>query len=166
MCTALQRMYCCPRVWQFALALCTTEPKEETHFLPIPSLANLLRVRNRCFQENTPSDGELYGPTRFLEGTYLAIQSARNRDDLVLLATPLPSKPISALPATITFSVNFLWNRPGTVLKHPDSIETQESSGVVSIYCTLRSGPRKSEFAHEMAPTFRRTYPTRRCQHR
>jgi putative isomerase len=50
------------------------------------------------------------------------IQSARDGDELVLLATPLPSKPISALPPTITFSVNFLWNGSGTVLKHPDSI--------------------------------------------
>jgi putative isomerase len=64
------------------------------------------------------------------------IQSARDGDDLVLLATPLPSNPISALPPTITFSVNFLWNGSGTVLKHPDSIETRGSSGVVSIYCT------------------------------
>jgi putative isomerase len=64
------------------------------------------------------------------------IQSARDGDELVLLATPLPSKPISALPPTITFSVNFLWNGSGTVLKHPDSIETRGSSGVVSIYCT------------------------------
>jgi hypothetical protein len=64
------------------------------------------------------------------------IQSARDGDDLVLLATPLPSKPISALPPTIAFSVNFLWNGSGTVLKHPDSIETRGSSGVVSIYCT------------------------------
>ncbi len=64
------------------------------------------------------------------------IQSARDGDDLVLLATPLPSKTISALPPTIVFSVDFLWNRPGTALKHPDYIETRGASGAVPIYCT------------------------------
>lgn len=72
------------------------------------------------------------------------IQSARDGDDLVLLASPLPSNPISALPPTITFSVNFLWNRSGTALKHPDFIETRGSSGVVSIYCTCT---RSQDFA-------------------
>ena len=64
------------------------------------------------------------------------IQSARDGRDLVLLASPLPSVPISALPPTVVFSVNFLWNRPGTVLKHPDYIESRGMSGTISIYCT------------------------------
>jgi hypothetical protein len=64
------------------------------------------------------------------------IQSAHDGKDLVLLAQPLPSKPISVLPPTIVFSVDFLWNRPGTVLRHPDYIETQGASGAIPIYCT------------------------------
>ena len=50
------------------------------------------------------------------------IQSAHDADDLVLLATPLPSTPISALPPTLVVSVNFLWNRPGTTLRRADFI--------------------------------------------
>ena len=64
------------------------------------------------------------------------IESARDGSDLVLLATPLKAKPISALPPTIVFSANFLWNRPGTALKHPDFIETHGAAGAVPVYCT------------------------------
>jgi len=64
------------------------------------------------------------------------IQSARDGNDLVVLASPLPGTPTSALPATIVFSVDFLWNRPGTVLKREDSIEARGASGVVPVYCT------------------------------
>ena len=51
------------------------------------------------------------------------IQSGHDGEDLVLLASPLESKPISALPPTIVFSVNFLWNRTGTTVKYPEFIE-------------------------------------------
>jgi hypothetical protein len=64
------------------------------------------------------------------------IQSAREAGDLVLLATPLPSNPISALPPTIVFSANFLWDLSGTALKYPSFIETRGASGLVNIYCT------------------------------
>jgi putative isomerase len=64
------------------------------------------------------------------------IQSARQGSDLVLLTTPLSSTPVSALPPTIVFSVDFLWNRPGTARKHADFIETHGTSGIVNVYCT------------------------------
>jgi putative isomerase len=66
------------------------------------------------------------------------LQSGRDGSDLVLLVSPLslPSKPISVLPPTIVISVNFLWNRPGTALKHTNSIETRGASGLVPVYCT------------------------------
>ena len=85
------------------------------------------------------------------------IQSARDGDDLVLLVIPLPSEPISALPPTITFSVSFLWNRPGTALKHPDFIETRGSSGAVSIYCTCTksqdvAGPNSKGLPQDSGP--------------
>jgi putative isomerase len=64
------------------------------------------------------------------------IQSAHDGADLVLLTTPLPSKPVSALPPTMVFSASFLWNRPGTTLRRPDFIETRGASGLVSVYCT------------------------------
>ena len=71
------------------------------------------------------------------------IQSAHDAGDLVLLATPLPSKPISAMPPTLVVSVDFLWNRPGTALRRADFIETHGASGPVPVYCTCdpsRSG--------------------------
>lgn len=64
------------------------------------------------------------------------IQSAHDGEDLVLLASPLKSKPISALPPTIVFSVNFLWNRAGTTMKHPEFIEVHGTSKAVPVYCT------------------------------
>jgi hypothetical protein len=67
------------------------------------------------------------------------MQSAREGTDLVLLATPLPSTPISAIPPTIVFSVDFLWNQPGTALRHPDFIETRGASGGLPVYCTCQS---------------------------
>jgi putative isomerase len=64
------------------------------------------------------------------------LQSAREAGELVVLATPLESTPDSALPATIVFSVDFLWNQPGSVIKHTDFIEARGSSRTVPIYCT------------------------------
>jgi hypothetical protein len=72
------------------------------------------------------------------------VQSARDGADLVLLATPLPSTPIPTLPATIVFSVNFLWNLPGTAIRRANFIETQGASGLVPVYCTC-AGPGAQE---------------------
>ncbi len=76
------------------------------------------------------------------------VQSAREGSDLTILATPLPSEPTPALPPTIVFTVDFLWNLPGTTLKHPDFIETHGASGAVPIYCTCKKpqGQAASEF--------------------
>ncbi|MGA2538948.1 MAG: trehalase family glycosidase [Terracidiphilus sp.] len=67
------------------------------------------------------------------------IQSARDGGDVVVLATPLESKPISVLPPTIVFSVNFLWNMPGTAMRKANFIETHGPSGEVPIYCTCEA---------------------------
>jgi putative isomerase len=80
------------------------------------------------------------------------IQSARDGGDLVLLATPLSSAAILALPPTIVFSVNFLWNRPGTALKHPDFIETRGASGAVPIYCTCTGEQASSDNQYNDLP--------------
>jgi putative isomerase len=64
------------------------------------------------------------------------MQSAQEGGELVLLATPLQSTSDSALPPTIVFSVDFLWNMAGTALRHSDFIETHGISGMLSIYCT------------------------------
>jgi putative isomerase len=76
------------------------------------------------------------------------VQSAREGNDVVMLATPSPSTPISSLPPTIVFSVDFLWNQPGTAMKRRDFIETRGSSGMVPIYCTCadQSAETNSEY--------------------
>jgi hypothetical protein len=64
------------------------------------------------------------------------IQTAHDGGDLVALATPLPSQPVSVLPPTLVFSVDFLWNRPGTALRHTNFIETVGRQGSIPVYCT------------------------------
>jgi putative isomerase len=84
------------------------------------------------------------------------VQSARDGDDLVLLATPLASKPISALPPTLVVSVDFLWNRPGTVERRGDLIVSHGAGGDVPVYCTCAqpSGQRDYADAPVAAPYF------------
>ncbi len=81
-------------------------------------------------------DGSYTDLRVFWEGHSWRIQSAQDAGDLVLLATPLPSRPVSALPPTLVVSVDFLWNRPGTTVRRADFIETHGASGAVPIYCT------------------------------
>lgn len=64
------------------------------------------------------------------------IQSAHDGDDLVLLVTPLASKQPAALPPTLVFSVNYLWNRPGTAMLDGKAIQARNPSGTIPIYCT------------------------------
>ena len=72
------------------------------------------------------------------------IQSGREANDLVLLATPLPSKPTSALPPTLVFSIDFLWNLPGSAIRREDFIETRGASGLVPVYYTCAQPSGKS----------------------
>jgi len=73
------------------------------------------------------------------------MQSAREGGDLFLLATPLPSATAPTLPPTIVFSVDFLWNKPGSAVKHGDAIETSGASGSIPIYCTCTNSDDKLE---------------------
>ncbi len=77
------------------------------------------------------------------------VESAHDGDDLVMLVTPLESK--SALPPTVMFSVNYLWDSVGTVQRTiddawtashprdnyiPSRIDAQSKDRAVPIYCT------------------------------
>jgi hypothetical protein len=73
-------------------------------------------------------------------GHDLRLQTAHNGPNLVMLATPLPSHPVSPLPATLVFNVNYLWDRPGTVVKH-QAIEARGPSHTTTIYCTCEPKP-------------------------
>lgn len=64
------------------------------------------------------------------------IQTARDGPDLVILASPLPESGTSALPPTIVFSIDFLWNRPGSVNRAGAAIEAQSSGKTTEIFCT------------------------------
>jgi hypothetical protein len=62
-------------------------------------------------------------------------------EDLVMLVTPLQSKTVFALPPTIVFSVDFLWNREGTVERHSDYVTINGTYGYNSVSCTC-AGPK------------------------
>jgi putative isomerase len=73
------------------------------------------------------------------KGHELRLQTAHDGSNLVMLATPLPSRPLSALPATIVFSVNYLWGRPGSATKEPGRIEAHGPLHPVTVYCTCEN---------------------------
>lgn len=65
------------------------------------------------------------------------VQSAHaGTRDLVLLVTALPATGSSSLPPTFMFRMDYLWNRPGTVVLQSDSIQGHADSGTVAIFCT------------------------------
>lgn len=90
-------------------------------------------------------DGSYTDQSISWKGHSWRIQSAHDGKDLVLLATLLPSKPISAMPATLVVSVDFLWNRPGTTLRRADFIETHGEVGAVPVYCTCNPASAETE---------------------
>ncbi len=63
------------------------------------------------------------------------VQSAHDGTDMVLLVTPFDPPAKFSVPATVTFQVDFLWDRPGTALKQVNSIETRGSQGRIDVYC-------------------------------
>ena len=76
------------------------------------------------------------------KGNDLRLQTAHNGPNVVMLATPLPSAhPISALPPTLVFEVNYLWSRPGTVTKQEEKIEAKSPNQTTTLYCTCKSQP-------------------------
>jgi putative isomerase len=100
----------------------------------------------------TPGAEQVFPGPHAWEGSYtdlrlswkghdLRLQTAHDGANVVMLATPLPSQPLSALPATIVFSVNYLWGRPGSVVKEPRRIEARGRSRAVAVYCTCKNAP-------------------------
>ena len=79
------------------------------------------------------------------KGHELRLQTAHDGSDLVMLATPLPSRPLSPLPATIVFSVSYLWDRPGSVTKEAIQIEARGPSRSIAIYCTCEKAANAQE---------------------
>ena len=69
------------------------------------------------------------------------VESAHDGDDLVMLVTPL--KKVEMVAPTVVFSVNFLWNRSGMVMRLYDRAQVFPVSGAepMAVYCTCPSGP-------------------------
>jgi len=105
-------------------------------FLPNAQIGRMGHDAEEVFPGPHSWDGSYTDLHIAWKGHSWRIESARDGSDLVLLATPLPGKPTSVLPPTIVFSVNFLWNQPGTTLRRPGFIETHGAQGAVEIYCT------------------------------
>ena len=86
------------------------------------------------------------------KGHQWRVQSAHDGSDLVLLVTPLESAQKFSVPASVVFSVDFLWNLPGTALKHAGSIETHGSSGDMPVYCTCTGSESSRAIDHGNIP--------------
>jgi putative isomerase len=103
----------------------------------------------------TPGAEQVFPGPHAWEGSYtdlrlswkghdLRLQTAHDGANLVVLATPLPSQPLSAVPATIVFSVNYLWGRPGSVMKESRRIEAHSPLHTVTVYCTCKNAPQRA----------------------
>lgn len=67
-------------------------------------------------------------------GREIRIQSAHDKEDLVMLITPLSSPEHTHLPAEVVISLAMLWNLPGEVLKHEDHLEALLLSRNIPVY--------------------------------
>ena len=108
----------------------------------------------------TPDAEQVFPGPHSWEGSYtdlrlswkghdLRLQTAHDGSNLVMLATPLPSRPLSPLPATIVFSVNYLWDRPGSATKESGRIEANGPLHAVTVYCTCENAPHGAAAAQE-----------------
>lgn len=78
------------------------------------------------------------------------IESAHDGDDLVMLVEPLASKETTALPPTLVFSLDFLWNSPGWTLKHGNVIEVRMGSRSIPVYCACPENAQLAAVRHNV----------------
>lgn len=82
------------------------------------------------------------------KGHRVRIQSAHDGDDLVLLVSPLDSRTTAALPPTVVFSVNSLWNRPNAVTSVGNMIIATHGDGPIAVVtCTCEATPESANIA-------------------
>ncbi len=112
----------------------TTEGSEA--LLTDPLIGRLAPDAEQVFPGPHSWDGSYTDLRIAWKGRNWRVESAHAGQDLVMLATPLPSATKAALPPTVIFSVDFLWNRRGTTARLPGVIETQGADGTVRVYCT------------------------------
>ena len=104
-------------------------------FLSSPLIGRLARGAEQVTPGPHAWDGSYTDLRITWRHSSLRIQSARDGEGMVILATPLDEAPNTSLPPTVVFSVDYLWNRPGTVTRKPTSIEARNASRTVEIYC-------------------------------
>src|ERR1700722_19839856 len=92
-------------------------------------LAGTFVGRGQVFPGSHAWDGSYTDLKVTWKGHNWRVQSAHDGNNLVLLVTPLESTEKFSVPATVVFSVDFLWDLPGTALKHAAFIETHGGSG-------------------------------------
>ena len=112
----------------------TTESRDA--FLADPLIGRLAQDAEQVFPGPHSWDGSYTDLRLSWKGHNWRVQSAHDGKDLVVLTTPLTSKSNDALRPTIVFSVDFLWNRRGTVIRYPGVIATRGSLGQLRVYCT------------------------------
>ena len=84
------------------------------------------------------------------KGHELRLQTAHDGNNLVILATPLPSQhPASVLPATIVFSVNYLWDRPGSVIERTQPTSEAHGSLKTPLPPSTSTAPARSRTSPE-----------------
>jgi putative isomerase len=122
-------------------------------FLPDALIGRMGHDAEEVFPHAHAWDGSYTDLRVSWKGHRWEIESAPTGEDLVLLVQPLDSKPLTPLPPTIFFSVDFLWNRPGTVQRYTDHIATHSSAGAVSVYCTcVAPEPRDRDTGRQYFP--------------
>lgn len=62
------------------------------------------------------------------------VESAHDGEDLVMLVTPLGNS--TALPPTVVFSVDYLWNQPGVTGRGQGVIQARRGEAISLMYCT------------------------------
>jgi hypothetical protein len=80
-------------------------------------------------------DGSYTGVDLEWKGHKWRVESAHDGADVVLLVTPEGETDENAPSPTVVFSVNFLWDRAGTLLKHGNFIEVRGGNWAKQIYC-------------------------------
>jgi len=104
-------------------------------FLATPLIGRLGRAAEQVFPGAHAWDGSYTDLRLTWRHSSLRIQSAHDGDGLVILATPIETEPNTALPPTLVFSVDYLWNRAGNVVWHGDTMEAHDANRTVDVYC-------------------------------
>jgi putative isomerase len=111
-------------------------------FLPTALIGRLEPDAEQVFPGPHAFDGSYTDLRLTWQGLSLRIQSATDAGDLVLLVSPLPERGDAGkgLPATVVFSVGFLWNRPGTVDRTADHVEAHAGSRMIPFFVEGQEG--------------------------